>query len=433
MIIIVCSWSFYAYTNIFNLVNLLIVTSITLLFARKIRKVANKGLYLAVGVLIVVIQLVLAKYSSVLAYFTSVIPYFDNSYFNLFILPIGISFYSLQAIGFMSDVRSGRYIGDIRLRSISAFLSFFPQSVSGPIHRASELIPQFELEKEFIANNIVIGCKTMLWGFFCKLMVADKISIIIAPIFNTVSEQEGLSLLLATLLYSLQIYFDFWGYSLIAIGVGRVLGFTINVNFNAPYSANSFKDFWHKWHITLSKWMRDYVYIPLGGRKQKSFYLFCGSILITFLVSGFWHGVTINFILWGATHAFLYLLEDYIRRHFSQSLHISKPVVIVRLIRFFKTISFFIIISFTWLIFRTDSYSELIGIVNRIVFPSGWSLSNVFMQYMSTTNSIYLIIILSTHLISQSNFIKKKTEQIASTPFENVTDFMFISTCLILI
>src|SRR5690606_24775047 len=158
-----------------------------------------------------------------------------------------------------------------------------------PIHRAGELIPQFQRVGKFTSAHVVSGLKTILHGYFCKLIIADKISLIITPIFNAWDKFDGLSLFISALLYSFQIYFDFWGYSLIAIGVGRVLGFKINVNFVAPYRASSFREFWHRWHITLSRWMRDYIYIPLGGNRF-TFIRFCFAIFITFLVSGIWHG-----------------------------------------------------------------------------------------------------------------------------------------------
>jgi D-alanyl-lipoteichoic acid acyltransferase DltB (MBOAT superfamily) len=257
----------------------------------------GKNFVLSIGVLFIILQLLFAKYANTILehYFT--FSSLEFACFNIFILPVGISFYSLQAIGLLEDLRSGRFKGDTSLTSIALFLSFFPQSISGPIHRAGDLIPQFLIGRQFKSNDIFIGLKIMLWGYFCKLIVADKIAIIISPVFISFQEFDGFSILVSALLYSFQIYFDFWGYSLIAIGLGRVLGFTINTNFRNPYAARSFKEFWHRWHITLSKWMKDYIYIPLGGRRQSHYILFCTAILITFLISGLWHGATFNFIL----------------------------------------------------------------------------------------------------------------------------------------
>ncbi|MFC1784965.1 MBOAT family O-acyltransferase [Candidatus Neomarinimicrobiota bacterium] len=375
-------------------------------------------------------QLLLTKYSNNLAQLFSIDQNPNNRFINFFVIPIGISFYSLQAISLLVDVQNRKYNGTISFNEVSLFLTLFPQSIMGPIHRASELIPQFISQKYFCADNIVNGLKTMLWGYFCKLIIADKISIIATPIFNSYFEQDGLSISLAALLYSWQIYFDLWGYSLIAIGAGRILGFRININFNSPYVSKSFKDFWHRWHITLSKWMRDYIYIPLGGRKQKIYLLFFNSILITFLVSGFWHGVTTNFIIWGATHAFLYLLEDFFRRKLPLTISVNRSLFIVRLFRLCRTTLFFIIISLTWLIFRTDNLSELVAMLKSIVAFSDWSIANTSKNFLTSSNISYILIILTTLVISNKPFLKRIIEHVPSSIIEIVTDSVFIFVCL---
>jgi alginate O-acetyltransferase complex protein AlgI len=433
LFLIAGSWFFYSYGNIYNLIHLLITTSVTYFIAKQIRKKVKNKWYLTIGVSIIVLQLLLTKYSYVLAQLFSIYPFSDNQFMDIYVLPIGISFYSLQAIGLLVDVQRRKYDLDFNFRDVSLFLSLFPQSISGPIHRANELLPQFNLKIDFQADNIIIGLKTILWGYFCKLIIADKISIITIPIFNSYSKQDGLSILIATLLYSLQIYFDFWGYSLIAIGAGRVLGFNISTNFNNPYAAISFKDFWHRWHITLSKWMRDYIYIPLGGRNQRNYVLYCGSILITFLVSGFWHGITINFILWGATHAFFYMLEDFIKLKYNRNYDFKTLLIIKRLFRLFRAILFFIIISTTWLIFRTNNFTELVEMLKSIITFSNWSIVNAYKQYFILTTISYLLIIILTLFFSQTMFLKRKIEIVPFTAIEKVTDSVFIFICLTMI
>ena len=424
--LIVGSWFFYGFINISNLIHLILVIIITFFFAKVIRK-NDKKKHLIIGITIIVIQLLLTKYSNIL-----IQSFFNDKYSFSYILPIGISFYSLQAIGLLVDIKKRKYNSEISLKEVALFLSLFPQSIAGPIHRGRELLPQFKLKKYFYAENVVIGLKTMLWGYLCKLIIADKISLITTPIFNTYFEQEGLTIFIATLLYSFQIYFDFWGYSLIAIGAGRVLGFKININFIAPYSAVSFKDFWHRWHITLSKWMRDYIYIPLGGRKQKYYLYFFGTVLFTFVISGFWHGVSLNFLLWGAIHGFMYLIEDLIRRRLPDNI-ISSNFIISKLIKLFRIISFFILISFTWLIFRTENYTDLFNIIKGIINLSSWSMINTFNIYWTQVNIYYFILIFSILFISQSNFIKKKTETIPSNSIEMITDAFFVCLSLIVI
>jgi alginate O-acetyltransferase complex protein AlgI len=430
VVLLVGSWLFFSYANAFNLLNLLLTTVIAYFFATKIKKAENSKPFLIAGVFLIFLQLIFAKYTLAFANQLSVNISSQDKFFNFFILPIGISFYSLQAIGLLVDIRSKKYQDELRFKDVSLFLSFFPQSVSGPIHRANELLPQFTFQNKFEVSNIVIGIKTMVWGYFCKLIIADKISLLTAPIFNTYFEQDGLSLLIASLLFSIQIYFDFWGYSLIAIGAGRILGFSININFNAPYSVASFKEFWHRWHITLSKWMRDYVYIPLGGRNQKKYILFCFTILITFLVSGFWHGITFNFILWGTAHAFLYLSEDFISRITSTISFFQKTFFKTRFIQLFKLLIFFVLISLTWLIFRTDNFSELKEILGRIISIADWSLINISKNYLTATNVTYLLIILIAFFFSRTTFIKEKIDLVPTTAPETITDSVFLCFCI---
>ena len=420
------SYVFYAYANIFNLFFLLSTTFATYIVANKLIH-SRKHFLLLIGISFILIQLLFAKYSS--TYFSdyAAISTLQFSYFNLFILPIGISFYSLQAISLLVDIRSGKYKGDTSLKGISQFLSFFPQSISGPIHRASELIPQFSTAIKFDAKNLILGFKTMLWGYFCKLVIADKIALIVTPVFTSYHEFDSFAISIAALLYSFQIYFDFWGYSLIAIGVGKTLGFTININFLNPYSSKSFKEFWHRWHITLSRWMRDYIYIPLGGKNQKRYLLFCLSILVTFLVSGFWHGASFNFVLWGATHAFLYLAEDFILRQFSfNSIWFYNSII-----QPLRTILFFILISYTWLVFRTDNIYELASLLKSIVLFPDWTSKNVVSHYYTTTNILYLAIALITFFFTQTNASSRFTDTIPVTIQQKIFDSIITCICLI--
>tara|TARA_R110002167_G_scaffold134051_7_gene319396 strand:+ start:16681 stop:18114 length:1434 start_codon:yes stop_codon:yes gene_type:complete len=431
-LLIAGSWFFYGYDNIFNLLHILFATFITLFFANKLTKKGNNKLILAVGISILLLQLILTKYHSELGHLFSIIAHPNNQFFDYAILPIGISFYSLQAISLLVDIRNKKYTERISFKNVLLFLNFFPQSISGPIHRANDLIPQFSKEKKFQTDNIIIGLKTVLWGYFCKLIIADKISIIITPIFNSFHDYNGLPLFLASLLFSFQIYFDFWGYSLIAIGLGKILGFTINVNFNNPYSAGSFKIFWHKWHITLSKWMRDYVYIPLGGRNTNMYFLFFCSITITFLVSGFWHGIATNFIIWGGIHALLYLIEDLARRHVINGLKIHLHPYFRSVLGLMQIILFFVLISFTWLIFKTEDFADVVQIMSNIFSFSNWSLESL-KKFYSLVNITYLFIILASLVVAHTKLLQRKMGLVAISTADKITDSFYIFFCFILI
>lgn len=432
-LLIIGSYAFYAYAGIFNLLCLISITFITYFAANELRKTESNKMILVLANISIILLLILSKYD--LIFKKDLSSFILSKYWspNSFVFSLGISFYSLQAISLLADVYRNKYKDTLSLKATSLFLSFFPQSISGPIHRGNELIPQFATKKKFVPDNIIIGLKTMLLGYFYKLIVADKISIVITPIFNSWVKFDGLSLSIATLLYSFQIYFDFWGYSLIAIGIGRVLGYKININFNAPYSTSSFKEFWRRWHISLSRWMRDYVYIPLGGSKHKNYIRFSLVIFATFLVSGFWHGITYNFLLWGMLHASLYLIEDIVTRYVPNLNSKKTNIHIINILKFLRLSLFFIAISITWLVFRTDNLQDLSGIIQRILLLNSWSVNAITNHFLTTTNITYLLIILGAISFSNTIFISNKTEKTPSTYTERLTDSVFICICLVAI
>ena len=217
------------------------------------------------------------------------------------LLPIGISFYTFMAVGYVVDVYKGKIEAEKNLLDFALFIGFFPQIASGPIGRAGQLIPQLKELHPLLYKNITAGAKMMLWGFFMKLVVGDRAGIYVDTVFGNYARHNGTSLLLATFMYTIQIYCDFAGYSLIAIGCAKMMGIELMENFRRPYFATSVADFWRKWHISLSTWFRDYVYFPCGGSRCSALKTY-RNLMITFLVSGLWHGATYNFILWGGYH-----------------------------------------------------------------------------------------------------------------------------------
>ncbi len=224
------------------------------------------------------------------------------------LLPIGISFYTFMSIGYVVDIFKGKIPTEHNVLDFFLFVAFFPQIASGPIGRASSLLPQIKEKHPFLFNNLSIGAKMMLWGFFMKLVVGDRAGIYVDTVFGNYANHNGTSLLLATFMYTIQIYCDFAGYSLIAIGSARIMGYELMTNFRRPYFATNITDFWRRWHISLSTWFRDYVYIPCGGSRagEKKLYR---NIMITFLTSGLWHGAAYNFIVWGAYHGIAQIIE----------------------------------------------------------------------------------------------------------------------------
>lgn len=229
------------------------------------------------------------------------------------LLPVGISFYTFQALGYIIDVYRGTIKAERSFVHYALFVSFFPQLVAGPIERAANLLPQFYEEHRFDRTQVVEGLRMMLWGYFMKVCVADVAAEYVDEVYGNIALYNGTTLFVSAVLFTIQIYCDFGGYSLIARGAARVMGFRLMENFRRPYLADSVKEFWKRWHISLSTWFMDYLYIPLGGnRKGLPRQLF--NLMVTFVVSGLWHGADWTFVLWGMWHGVFIILDTLLRR-----------------------------------------------------------------------------------------------------------------------
>lgn len=222
------------------------------------------------------------------------------------ILPVGISFYTFQALSYSIDVYKGKIMPTKDIIAFFAYISFFPQLVAGPIERATSLLPQFLKKREFNYNAATNGLRQILWGLFKKSVIADNCAVYVNHVFSTYAEQRSSTLLLAAILFAFQIYGDFSGYSDIAIGTAKLFGIELKRNFRFPFFSRDIAEFWRRWHISLTTWFRDYVYIPLGGSRVSQLKIIRNTFII-FLLSGIWHGANWTFIAWGAYHAFLFL------------------------------------------------------------------------------------------------------------------------------
>lgn len=281
------------------------------------------------------------------------------------LLPVGISFYTFQAVGYSIDVYRGNLKPEKHLGIYALFVSFFPQLVAGPIERAVSLLPQFHQKFTFNYHRAVQGLKLMLWGFFMKLVVADRLSIYVDAVYNNADKHDGTTLLIATLFFTVQIYGDFAGYSYIAIGSARVMGFNLMMNFNQPYFAKSIAEFWSRWHISLSSWFRDYVYISMGGNRVP-FHRWQFNLLITFLVSGIWHGANWTFVIWGTLHGLFLIASNISKKYlFKQSIwsRLSANSPVYQSIQIFSTI---LLVAFTWILFRANNVTDALLIISRI-------------------------------------------------------------------
>ena len=289
------------------------------------------------------------------------------------LLPVGISFYVFQSIGYTIDVYRGTREPEKHPGIFAVYVVFFPQLVAGPIERSGRLLPQFYEQHDFDYQRAVDGLKLALWGFFKKLVIADRLAIIVDPVYNSPHSFDGLSLVVATWLFAFQLFCDFSGYCDIAIGSAQILGFRLINNFNRPYFAKSISEFWRRWHISLSTWFRDYLYIPLGGnRTSKHRWYF--NIFIVFMVSGLWHGANWTFLIWGCIHGFYMVAESAtqgVRERVMSFLHLPEDTLGGKLIRIAVT---FNLVAFAWIFFRANSVEDAFYIATHLFNSQGASI-----------------------------------------------------------
>jgi len=275
------------------------------------------------------------------------------------VLPIGISFYTFQSLAYVISVYRGNLKATSDFIGFSAFICFFPQLVAGPIERPGHLLTQFFIKREFSYDKAVLASKQIVWGFFKKLVIADTCAENVNYIFNNYETLNGSLLALGAVYFAFQIYGDFSGYSDIALGTARLLGFDLTVNFKTPYFSTTVGEFWSRWHITLSNWFKDYVYIPLGGGKVSTLKRY-RNILVVFLLSGFWHGANWTFIIWGGLNAFYMIGEQVIWK---------KVVALKERNPFFLVLNIvitFCLITFAWIFFRSANLSEALDYIRHI-------------------------------------------------------------------
>jgi len=366
LVLLISSYYFYMSWNVDYVFLILFTTIISYGSAIQIEKSETKKtkkIYLAFSVIASLAVLFFYKYfnfigSSLNDVFGSFNSAFEVPYLKL-LLPVGISFYTFQTLSYTIDV----YRGDIKTEKhfgiYALYVSFFPQLVAGPIERSTRLLPQFRKKHYLTFDNVVKGLKWVIFGFFMKLVIADRLSLYVDSVYNNVYQHSGLTFILATFLFAFQIFGDFAGYSSIAIGVARIMGYDLMTNFKRPYFATSISDFWHRWHISLSTWFKDYFYIPMGGSRVgvSRWYL---NLFLTFLVSGLWHGANWTFVIWGALNGIYIVVENIFK------LQVKKKQKISFYNRIMRTLIVFILVDFAWIFFRANNVTEAIYVINHI-------------------------------------------------------------------
>jgi alginate O-acetyltransferase complex protein AlgI len=317
------------------------------------------------------------------------------------LLPVGISFYTFIALSYTIDVfqRKVEATGDVL--AYLAYVMFFPSILSGPISRAQKQLPQYLKPRKFNYSLIVSGCKSMLWGGVMKLCLADRLGIYVDTVYGSIAQHNGTTLLLTSVLYTIQIYADFAGYSLMAIGSGKLLGIELQTNFIRPYFAQTLTDFWRRWHISLTTWFRDYIYFPLGGsRCSKARWTL--NILVIFTVSGLWHGAAYTFIIWGAIHGVCMVVERLV--YGNRLKNISDGFTMFSPLRLALT---FAIVNFAWIFFRVSNLGDVGTIFRKIFTEPGMPFvdANILMMGFAALALVFIFDIIretkaNFHLLS---------------------------------
>lgn len=319
---------------------------------------------------------------------------YENSIPNLSILlPIGLSFHTFQAMSYTIEVYRGNQKAERNFGIYSLYVMFYPQLVAGPIERPQNLIHQFYEKHNFEYERVVEGLKLMLWGFFMKIVIADRLAIYVNAVYNNSDKHGGVTLLLATVFFAFQIYCDFAGYSNIAIGAAKVMGFKLMTNFNRPYFSKSISEFWKRWHISLSTWFRDYFYFSLGGNRVSipRWYL---NLLIVFIISGLWHGANWTFIIWGSLNGFYLVFALITEKWLNQFNNIFRINRFPNLHSVAQILLTFGLTCFAWIFFRANSTPIAFSIIHKILSLSGSLYIGDMQQLLYGIGGIIFLIII---------------------------------------
>ena len=361
------SYFFYAWFNPLYLILILYSTSLDYIVAARMEKSTRRKTWLSISIVNNIALLSFFKYGGFVAENINNllsllhIPYGIPAPEGI-LLPVGISFYVFQSMSYTIDYYRGHVDRERSFIRYATFVSLFPRLLAGPIERAKNLLPQMHTTPKFSSQDITDGLSLFVVGLFKKIALADYLALYVDKVYATPEQFQSPALILATFLFAWQIYFDFSGYTDMARGVARIMGFRLMLNFNNPYLATSLGDFWARWHISLSSWFKDYVYIPLGGNRKGTFNTY-RNMFLTMVISGLWHGAAWTFILWGAVHA----VGRFLTREMERTTFYREKVP-----TFVKQLFVFTLVTFAWIFFRAESIGDAWIVIARI-FSSGWA------------------------------------------------------------
>lgn len=365
--LLLASYFFYAYYDIPLVAFLVLITLFNYGIALMIDKGDNKKIWLITGIVVNVGVLAFYKYLNfsfrILNSIFSKVGFGGRLPLFSFIVPLGISFIIFSVISYIVDVYKGKIKAEKNLVKFALYVSFFPKVVQGPIVKARDMLNQLDEKHHFDMQRFREGSLMVMWGMFMKMVLADRIAIPVNLVYGSVDTFAGTSLIIATFLFALQLYFDFAGYSLIAVGTFKILGFRVNANFKQPYLSTSVGEFWRRWHISLNEWLMEYIYIPLGGSRVGNF-RYILNVLITFGLSGLWHGSNGGYIVWGLLNGVYILGEKYIgpKTDTKKAEKKANPILV-----FLGRIKVFLLVSISWIFFRAATTTASMKVINGMI------------------------------------------------------------------
>lgn len=385
--LLICSIAFYYSLLPIYLILFFVLVVINYFLGILIEKAGERNLLVFIAsVSINVLVLAFFKYFGFFrSLFADIQSLSDGDQIIRIILPVGLSFFIFTVLSYLIEIKRGTIQAEKHIGIFATSLLFFPKIMQGPIEKPGDILPQFKEARVLDYNRIIEGLKLIVWGLFKKLVVADRLAIYVNAVYDNYEHHSGISILLATIFYSFQIYADFSGYTDIALGSGKILGFNLTNNFKRPYFATSVKDFWNRWHISLSVWLRDYLFLPIAvgltGVMKKRYYMgiavekwiFMVSSLITFAICGIWHGEGLNYLIWGLLFGFYLTIANWtlgINKKLRNRLNISKKS---KTFMAYNTIITFSLVTMAWIFFRADTTASAIDIIQHI-FTSGGKL-----------------------------------------------------------
>ena len=322
------------------------------------------------------------------------------------LLPVGISFYTFHALSYTMDVYRGEMRAEHNVAKYALFVSYFPQMVAGPIARSKQLLVQMSDRHTFEWPRVRDGLLLMLWGYFLKLVIADRVALLVNQVYNDYTAYSGASLVVATVFFAIQIYCDFASYSLLAIGSAQVMGFRLVENFNTPYFARSIGEFWRRWHMSLSTWFRDYLYIPLGGNRKGRWRKYF-NVMVVFLVSGFWHGAAWTYIIWGGLNGGYQVVGEItkpLRDRLLAFLRVNRESLGHKLL---QTLISFVLICVAWVFFRANSLHDAVGIFRRIATQfQPWTLFDGTLLRLGLDLPDFMVVVFSVMVLTAVSICK---------------------------